>query len=596
MLKVVVVVEKEENITSLVSFGIRGNTISKRRPIRFESNRNQATNYIRSLSDSVKTTILSTCLSFDFSQFDSNIIERRSWFPKMPKFVLYIATLLLSIAMLWYSSDTLSETGTSFHNSFGHDRSLIDSNGHLSSSSPFSSSSPSSSNINPLHDHQQQLHTQHKNSPQSSSSSLSVVKTSMSSKESPLKLLDPSQIKARYLHVQRQTQDSQAQLFHRQSDGGRQSMTYSQYNPLKLMPVINPELVNVTRVMLVTYFRSGSSFLGDLMQQNWKTFYTFEPFHYMTDGMRIKDDRREEAYDLLTNLYTCEYPKIGHYVRWALKPENRFLFKWNSFLWSVCRLRPSSCFNASFLKEACLRASAQVVKATRLHMRHVQEWMSRLKSTSSESNNHQSVRDQLKIVYLVRDPRGIYASRRGLTWCSNSTCANPASLCAEMSEDMEVFEQLRTTYPGRVFLVRYEDMALSPRDESLKLFHNVELPFSPSVSRFLKTHTQLTKSTNRDVKNPYSTKRDSKSVAFEWRRLLKGDELSAVEIACSDVIKRLGYKIITDDQLMMTTIDGTGSVGRGVTNGGTSVVDGGTRSSFDKQTLLEELPKELTGR
>ena len=105
------------------------------------------------------------------------------------------------------------------------------------------------------------------------------------------------------------------------------------------MPVMNPDMFNITRVLLVTYFRSGSSFLGDLLQQNWKTFYTFEPLHYMSDGMRIKDERTDEALNVIENIFgscdafafarnslpltffaACEFPKIGHYVRWALKP------------------------------------------------------------------------------------------------------------------------------------------------------------------------------------------------------------------------------------------------------------------------------------
>jgi hypothetical protein len=152
----------------------------------------------------------------------------------------------------------------------------------------------------------------------------------------------------------------------------------------------------------------------------------------------------------------------------------------------------------------------------------------------------------LQTVYLVRDPRGIYTSRRGMAWCSNSnsTCSSPVTLCSEMREDLKFFELLKARQPDKFFLVRYEDIALNPRTQSLELFHDLELPFSPSVTRFLRTHTSIKKN-SRDTKNPYATKRDSKAVAFDWKRTLKGEELSAVEMACSEVIKKLGYEMTT---------------------------------------------------
>src|SRR5205807_1430880 len=104
------------------------------------------------------------------------------------------------------------------------------------------------------------------------------------------------------------------------------------------------------KILLVTYFRSGSSFLGDLLQQNPSTFYSFEPLHYMTTGMRIHEDREEEAFYLLDKLLSCSFPDISFYTRWALKPDNRFLFKWNHRLWSVCsKVHRAVCFNPSLV-------------------------------------------------------------------------------------------------------------------------------------------------------------------------------------------------------------------------------------------------------
>lgn len=46
---------------------------------------------------------------------------------------------------------------------------------------------------------------------------------------------------------------------------------------LKLYKIVPP--TEVKRILIVSYFRSGSTFLGDILQTPLKTFYHFEPFH-----------------------------------------------------------------------------------------------------------------------------------------------------------------------------------------------------------------------------------------------------------------------------------------------------------------------------
>lgn len=46
---------------------------------------------------------------------------------------------------------------------------------------------------------------------------------------------------------------------------------------LKLYNAVPPS--EVRRILIVSYFRSGSTFLGDILQTPHKTFYHFEPFH-----------------------------------------------------------------------------------------------------------------------------------------------------------------------------------------------------------------------------------------------------------------------------------------------------------------------------
>ncbi len=47
----------------------------------------------------------------------------------------------------------------------------------------------------------------------------------------------------------------------------------------------------------------------------------------------------------------------------------------------------------------------------------------------------------MQVILLVRDPRGVYASRTSgpiLNWCRNEQCANPEIGCLNLVDDLKV--------------------------------------------------------------------------------------------------------------------------------------------------------------
>lgn len=301
----------------------------------------------------------------------------------------------------------------------------------------------------------------------------------------------------------------------------------SGFNPLSRFPVyVGP---NVTRVLLLGYFRSGSSFVGDLMQQNWKSFYTFEPLHLMTRYTRIEDVNLTQALNLITGIFTCDFKRNSYYVKWLEK--NQFLLRWNKFLWNVCRFRPESCFDSSYMTQACQRSKYNIVKVVRLPLKHMEILWKQIAFLN------------VKVVYLVRDPRGIYNSRKNMEWCNKEqVCADIGNICAEMRQDLEDFDRLKPVLGKNLHLARYEDISLDPLTASKKLFSSLKLDYTPSVSRFVKTHT---KSHHQDVQNPYSTYRaNSSSTAFQWMQQLNSSEIEFAQHNCSDILARLNYQFV----------------------------------------------------
>jgi hypothetical protein len=63
------------------------------------------------------------------------------------------------------------------------------------------------------------------------------------------------------------------------------------------------------KVLILTYFRSGLSFLRHLLSANSDTFYSFEPFCYIFDEFRKHEIENDETINLINPKLRCEYKK-----------------------------------------------------------------------------------------------------------------------------------------------------------------------------------------------------------------------------------------------------------------------------------------------
>jgi hypothetical protein len=153
-----------------------------------------------------------------------------------------------------------------------------------------------------------------------------------------------------------------------------------------------------------------------------------------------------------------------------------------------------------------------------------------------------------KIIYLARDPRGVMASRANLTWCRpDPACGDVHHLCSDVQEDVELVKRLQTQFPDRFYLLKFEDLTSNVETETEKLFRFLGLPVTVPVKVFLSTHTgsspsaSINKLAVKGKNDPFSTSRQSKSVAYEWRTKLSSQEVTAITNVCRNVLKMLDY-------------------------------------------------------
>ncbi|XP_042240730.1 carbohydrate sulfotransferase 3-like isoform X2 [Homarus americanus] len=282
------------------------------------------------------------------------------------------------------------------------------------------------------------------------------------------------------------------------------------------------------RVLLVTTWRSGSTFLGQVLANHPGVFHHYEPFS--PRGVRQVRSGRDafQAQQLLHRLLDCQFTGQDEYLNYTRShPED--MIGHNKVVWEACHQGPNinACYNAAFLSRSCQMFPIQLVKTVRLRLNLTQLFLNDEKMNT-------------KVVFLVRDPRATMSSRyTSVSWCSDKPdCSSPEVLCSDLQADLKVATALRHLYPQRFTMIKYEDIATDPQPEIHRLMDFLGLEYSTDIARYVEEHTQV------DVNNPWSTKRKSSDRINMWKKQMPLEEVHTIQNACESVLKTLQYEVV----------------------------------------------------
>jgi hypothetical protein len=121
------------------------------------------------------------------------------------------------------------------------------------------------------------------------------------------------------------------------------------------------------RSILVSSWRSGSTFLGDVLNSLPANFYHYEPLlNY--DIIKIRGPPHDKtAVKSLKKLLKCNYTGLDDYLEFG--QSHNYLFSHNTKLWNQCHLFPQFCYQPKFLEPFCKLFPLQSMKVLRLRMR-----------------------------------------------------------------------------------------------------------------------------------------------------------------------------------------------------------------------------------
>ena len=312
-----------------------------------------------------------------------------------------------------------------------------------------------------------------------------------------------------------------------------------------------------SKVIIIAYRRSGSSFIGEMFNRNPRVFYLFEPFHPVEKiaGM----GKHPLLYDTMVGhvldvIYTCSFNKHPFLVNFLSKSP----FRLKSEVLKGSRLCETNATPQN-LSRSCKRLDATTLKGLCNSKEHtvvktIRTGIKKILDHSAESSSD-SKSDKLNLVHLVRDPRAIISSRLHLFFRNeiNSAVAlkdyhnltdalrrsvrvASANLCSRIQSDIEYG---RRANANRYMFLRYEDAAMRPLKIYQKLSKFSGIRESEMVKDWLGRNTHVADAHKEN--DEYSTSRNSTATVNSWRRRMPYALVAEVQSQCAEIMNILRY-------------------------------------------------------
>lgn len=166
----------------------------------------------------------------------------------------------------------------------------------------------------------------------------------------------------------------------------------------------------------------------------------------------------------------------------------------------------------------CRKAKKIVIKEIRLHAFNAIPWIFQ--------------DSKLKIIHLIRDPRGIYnslLSRPDRAWFNEN---QTKEMCQKLSLDLMMLKNLDS---NRYMPIKFEEMVQKPIEVFTDLNQRLNLQFD--------TQSLVNSYKNHQIKSQryFSTYREKNYNPNHWQKNLANESLKRIEIDCFDYLALAQY-------------------------------------------------------
>lgn len=125
------------------------------------------------------------------------------------------------------------------------------------------------------------------------------------------------------------------------------------------------------RSLIVSTWRSGTTFLGELLNSMPGNFYHYEPL-LKYEIIQIRGaPHADNALKTIKNMLKCNYDGMDDYFEYGKTHLHQFSH--NTRLWDHCKYKKELCFDGNFTGRFCKLFPFQNMKVVRLRMRLIED-------------------------------------------------------------------------------------------------------------------------------------------------------------------------------------------------------------------------------
>lgn len=322
-------------------------------------------------------------------------------------------------------------------------------------------------------------------------------------------------------------------------------------------------------VLLLSSWRSGSSFLGQVFNQHPSVFYLMEPAWHVWTKLQKPSARavRMAVRDLLRSVFQCDFTVMEAYLPEHHNVSSLFMWSHSRALCSppACPLTPRIKFSNQThcllacdsrglvgVEEACGTYSHVVLKEVRFF--ELESLYPLLQDPSLD----------LRIIHLVRDPRAVMRSREesAKAFVSDNAVVLEQRSIPAAEVQYQVMQEICRSHvrinerailkpppflKGRYKMVRYEDVARNPLGEITAMYDFVGLDMTKQLEEWIyKTTHGKGKGTRKEAFK--ITSRNAADVSQAWRTSLPYNKVKRIQEVCKGAMSLLGYRTVNSEK------------------------------------------------